>query len=104
GPQRSEPQHHERPAPPYAPGLTRGGDKAERGEEEPGAGASRAQHIQQEGRADHEQQRQKPRILEAERGDVHHEGCPFMSSYCSATAARRIASSADRTACRAREG
>jgi len=45
-----------------------------------------------------------PRILEAKRADVGHEGWPFMSSYCSATAARRIASSADRTACCARAG
>ena len=45
-----------------------------------------------------------PRIGEPDGGDVGHDACPRMSSYCSATAARRMASIAERTACCARAG
>ena len=94
----------ERPAPPHAPAVARGRNEAKRWKEQTGPRPARAQQIHDEAAEDHDQKREKPGVLEVERGDVGHEGCPFMSSYCSATAARRMASIADRTACCARAG
>src|SRR6266566_4855768 len=94
----------EQPAPAHAPAGPTRGDETDRRKEQAGPGSPRPQEIHREAPGYHEEECEKPWVLEAERGDVDHDGWPFMSSYCSATAARRMASSADRTACCARAG
>src|SRR5439155_310895 len=83
-------QRDDGPAQPDAPARTGRREKSERREEDPRGGTSPARGHGGAAGDDEREEREGPWVGEANGRDVHHEACPCMSSYCSATAARRI--------------
>ena len=99
--ERGTAKRDEHPAEADPPTGPRRRQEAERGEQQATGGPPPTDHAERKAGQDDREEDQQPRVLEAERGQpqIGHEASPWrMSSYCSATAARRIASSAERSA------